>query len=120
VLARAQTPAGLWLQLASALATGNRVVVEAPEAVTRLLAGLPGDVAARVRLGQAGPGEVDAVLVEDDATAMARRVAEWPGPIVTVQAPFNGGYSLDLLVDEVSISTNTAAAGGNASLMALV
>jgi RHH-type transcriptional regulator, proline utilization regulon repressor / proline dehydrogenase / delta 1-pyrroline-5-carboxylate dehydrogenase len=70
-------------------------------------------------------GDIAAVLVEGDSAAVqavCRRVAFWPGPIVTVQgaAPGQGLYSLDLLVTETSISTNTAAAGGNAGLMALV
>ena len=48
-------------------------------------------------------------------------VAAMSGPIPIVQlADGNGGYRLDWLVDEVSTSINTAAAGGNASLMALV
>ncbi len=36
-----------------------------------------------------------------------------------VQARGAGGYRPDWLVEERSVSTNTAAAGGNASLMAL-
>jgi RHH-type proline utilization regulon transcriptional repressor/proline dehydrogenase/delta 1-pyrroline-5-carboxylate dehydrogenase len=48
------------------------------------------------------------------------------GPIRQVQAVTVTGlasgledYSLDALLEEVSISTNTAAAGGNAQLMTL-
>ena len=42
--------------------------------------------------------------------------AERDGPIVPVHvAP----YPLEFLVDEVSLSVNTAAAGGNASLMTI-
>jgi delta 1-pyrroline-5-carboxylate dehydrogenase len=44
-------------------------------------------------------------------------VASWPGKIVPVQDVANINH--DLLLREVSISINTAAAGGNASLMAL-
>ena len=46
----------------------------------------------------------------------ARRV---PGPIVTAHVPGDAGYALDWLLEEVSTSINTTAAGGNASLMAL-
>ena len=49
-----------------------------------------------------------------------------PGPLLLVQAASSGElangahpYCLDWLAEEVSISTNTAAAGGNASLMAI-
>ena len=48
---------------------------------------------------------------------MARRVAELPGKIVPVQDA--SAIDCGMLVHEVSISINTAAAGGNASLLAL-
>ncbi len=120
VLAIAATEKGLLLQLAAILATGNSVAVKASSA---LIAQLPAIVRQRVRAA-AGEGGVAAVLVEGDAEAVravSRRVADWPGPIVTVQSAQvgQGGYSLDLLVSETAVSTNTAAAGGNASLMAI-
>ena len=41
-----------------------------------------------------------------------------PGSIVPVHADDHGhGYCLDWLLEEVSTSINTTAAGGNASLM---
>ncbi len=48
--------------------------------------------------------------------ALGRRLAERDGPIVPVYVP---PYPLEFLVDEVSLSVNTAAAGGNASLMTI-
>ncbi|KKB13125.1 transcriptional regulator [Devosia geojensis] len=119
-LARAASEEGLIRQLAAILATGNRALVEGHNGV---LAKLPPAVRGRIDTGRAGAGKVAAVLVEGDREAVlatSREVAEWPGPIVTVQGSAEGRYNLDLLVEEVSISTNTAAAGGNASLMALV
>jgi RHH-type proline utilization regulon transcriptional repressor/proline dehydrogenase/delta 1-pyrroline-5-carboxylate dehydrogenase len=48
--------------------------------------------------------------------ALSHRLAHRPGPIVPVHlAP----YPREFLVDEVSLSVNTAAAGGNASLMTI-
>jgi RHH-type proline utilization regulon transcriptional repressor/proline dehydrogenase/delta 1-pyrroline-5-carboxylate dehydrogenase len=48
--------------------------------------------------------------------ALSRRLAEREGPIVPVHlAP----YAPEFLVEEVSLSVNTAAAGGNASLMTI-
>ena len=43
------------------------------------------------------------------------------GPLVQIQVRAQGGleYDLDRLLEEISISTNTAAAGGNASLMSM-
>ena len=52
----------------------------------------------------------------DDLIALNQRLAERDGPIVPVHlAP----YPPEFLFDEVSLSVNTAAAGGNASLMTI-
>jgi len=52
----------------------------------------------------------------DELLALTRRLAQRDGPIVPVHvAP----YPLEFLVDEISLSINTAAAGGNASLMSI-
>jgi RHH-type proline utilization regulon transcriptional repressor/proline dehydrogenase/delta 1-pyrroline-5-carboxylate dehydrogenase len=68
--------------------------------------------------------DIDAALLHADEastldwqTLLARR----PGPIVTLTAvrPGDTAVPLQRLVSERSISTNTAAAGGNASLMTL-
>ena len=68
------------------------------------------------------------VLFEGGAEGLAdamRRLAVRPGPIVRLQAltpeRLAAGEDFDLaqLTEEVSIATNTAAAGGNASLMAV-
>ena len=55
-----------------------------------------------------------------------RELAARNGPIVSVQglasdeiASGRGRYALERLVVERAVSTNTAAAGGNASLMAI-
>jgi RHH-type proline utilization regulon transcriptional repressor/proline dehydrogenase/delta 1-pyrroline-5-carboxylate dehydrogenase len=52
----------------------------------------------------------------EDLTALNRRLAERPGRIVPVHLE---PYPREFLFDEVSLSVNTAAAGGNASLMAI-
>jgi RHH-type proline utilization regulon transcriptional repressor/proline dehydrogenase/delta 1-pyrroline-5-carboxylate dehydrogenase len=49
-------------------------------------------------------------------------MAARPGAIVPVHAVApgeRGGYPLELLLEEIAISTNTTAAGGNASLMSI-
>ena len=53
---------------------------------------------------------------EGDLEAVLATMAGRDGPIVPV---YLAPYPRDLLVDEVSLSVNTAAAGGNASLMAI-
>jgi RHH-type proline utilization regulon transcriptional repressor/proline dehydrogenase/delta 1-pyrroline-5-carboxylate dehydrogenase len=60
-------------------------------------------------------------LIEGDAERVRelnQAIAALPGPIVLTQAG-SAGYRLDWLVEEVSTSINTTAAGGNASLMAM-
>ncbi|WP_422003336.1 bifunctional proline dehydrogenase/L-glutamate gamma-semialdehyde dehydrogenase PutA [Reyranella sp.] len=95
ILCVADDPAERAGQIALAVASGNRATGDAdrPDIAAALFAGGP-----------------EALL------ALQQRLAAREGPIVPVHvAP----YPADLLVDEVSVSVNTAAAGGNASLMAI-
>ncbi|MGU3327565.1 trifunctional transcriptional regulator/proline dehydrogenase/L-glutamate gamma-semialdehyde dehydrogenase [Methylobacterium mesophilicum] len=130
VLAIAETKRGLILQLGAIIATGNRAVVLSPDRIFAALAELPAELAARVErtadLAQAG--EVRAVLYEGDPVGLRtlnRALAERLGPILqsqarTVDALAAGDlYTLTGLVEERSTAINTAAAGGNASLMAI-
>ncbi|QRG09848.1 bifunctional proline dehydrogenase/L-glutamate gamma-semialdehyde dehydrogenase PutA [Xanthobacter dioxanivorans] len=126
-----KTETGLWRQVGAALATGNRMVVDAPDALTVPVARLPRPVVARMTVGHAGSGAASfaAALVEGEGaelTAAALRIAALPGPVVPIHAaspaeaaatPF--AWPANLLLEEVSVSVNTAAAGGNASLMAM-
>lgn len=125
ILLAPATREGLFHQLAASLATGNHVVVDANAALVAMLADLPASVGARIR---SDASEVSAALAEGggaEITALLTRLAERKGAIVTVQAASTealrepGAYSLDLLIEEVSVSINTTAAGGNASLMML-
>ncbi|HEX2794179.1 MAG TPA: bifunctional proline dehydrogenase/L-glutamate gamma-semialdehyde dehydrogenase PutA [Croceicoccus sp.] len=62
-----------------------------------------------------------AVLVERPTPDLLTRIAAMDGPIPLVQSPgSDGSYCRAWLCEEVSTSVNTTAAGGNASLMALV
>jgi RHH-type transcriptional regulator, proline utilization regulon repressor / proline dehydrogenase / delta 1-pyrroline-5-carboxylate dehydrogenase len=117
--------AGLFHQLAACLATGNDVAVAADGALTAMLAELPASVRARIRTDA---GQVSGALTEGDGasvTRLLRELAGREGGIVSVQAAtpaalaMPDAYSLSLLVEEVSVSINTTAAGGNASLMML-
>lgn len=68
-------------------------------------------------------------LIEGDAervVAINKKIAALPGPLVLVQAATTEAldretqpYNLDWLMEEVSVSVNTTAAGGNASLMSI-
>jgi RHH-type proline utilization regulon transcriptional repressor/proline dehydrogenase/delta 1-pyrroline-5-carboxylate dehydrogenase len=114
ILLRPATTAGLYRQIAAVLATGCDGLLEG----MALPANIPASVAARIVA--LDDGELAGALIEGDAAsigAMLKELAARPGPIVTAQTASTDGYNLDLLLDEVSTSINTAAAGGNASLM---
>ena len=130
VAAIAATEPGLFLQVGAILACGNRAVVIAPEPIRAALRGLPQACAARVADAPAleAAGDVAAILFEGDADGLRglnRTVAARAGAILPVQArtpeALAGGdlYTAIGLVDEVSTAINTAAAGGNASLMSV-
>ena len=130
VAALARTPEALLIQVGAILATGNVAVVEAPSSVRAVLDGLPPKLRPRVELAadwRTAPG-IGAVLYEGDAEglrALDQEVAARPGAIVPAQAATTAGlaagidYDLERLLEECAISTNTAAAGGNASLMSI-
>lgn len=115
VLMRPATRQGLFRQMAAILATGNIGVVQG----MTLPVDLPAEVTACFQTDASGP--FAAALVEGDAAkivATMQCVVDMPGPIVPVHAEDHGhGYCLDWLLEEVSTSINTTAAGGNASLM---
>ncbi|MDX2203422.1 MAG: trifunctional transcriptional regulator/proline dehydrogenase/L-glutamate gamma-semialdehyde dehydrogenase [Hyphomicrobiaceae bacterium] len=126
VLVVARSEAALRQQITLALATGNRVRIAAPLATAppyaALLSRLPVPLSAAIAVR--GPDEpVGAVLFDGDQgelVALQQAIAAQPGPIVPVlAASASGRYPLECLVLETSTSINTAAAGGNASLMSI-
>ncbi|MFT4266053.1 MAG: L-glutamate gamma-semialdehyde dehydrogenase, partial [Xenophilus sp.] len=133
VLCVAATPEGAQAQWEALRPLGNRALwLDAP-AARAFAATLPEAerhaacaFVAEAALDEAG---FDAVLFEGDPDALRalhERVAARGGPIVSVQglagtdlASGRGRYARAQLVVERSVSTNTAAAGGNASLMSI-
>ncbi len=126
-----QTMEGLIRQIAAVLATGNTGVIDAASGLERELAALPTSVAARLSFARdwASSGPFSGALIEGDADrvkAASQSIAGLPGPLVLVQAATTedlatnpDAYGLNWLLEEVSTSVNTAAAGGNASLMSI-
>jgi RHH-type proline utilization regulon transcriptional repressor/proline dehydrogenase/delta 1-pyrroline-5-carboxylate dehydrogenase len=126
-----ETEDGLYRQLAAVLATGNHAVIDIAAGLKEALTALPATVAAR--LSFTSDWKTDApfagALIEGDAERIRtvnKQIAALPGPLVLVQAASSeelsrnpGAYCLNWLVEEVSTSINTAAAGGNASLMSI-
>jgi RHH-type proline utilization regulon transcriptional repressor/proline dehydrogenase/delta 1-pyrroline-5-carboxylate dehydrogenase len=132
VLCIASTASGARAQLAAVLATGNRALFIGASG-EQLVGALP--VALRSYAAVSHDGdlgvEYDAVLFEGDSDALqslVRQIAARGGPIVSVQSvatgafdegAFGDDYALERLLTERSVSVNTAAAGGNASLMTI-
>jgi RHH-type proline utilization regulon transcriptional repressor/proline dehydrogenase/delta 1-pyrroline-5-carboxylate dehydrogenase len=130
VLCLASTMASMVCQIGAALAAGNTALVLPPPDATSLVGMVPRSWRGHVRLlTDPAAVECDAVLFEGDADALRHWLgvfAERAGPIVPFHAVPRGGltsgraeYDLAWLLQERAVSTNTAAAGGNASLMAV-
>jgi RHH-type proline utilization regulon transcriptional repressor/proline dehydrogenase/delta 1-pyrroline-5-carboxylate dehydrogenase len=113
------------VQLAATLAVGSRAVWPAGARV--LAETLPEAVRDRIALAAdwtQAAAHADAAIAHADADALcdaAARLAGRPGAIVVVAglAPGDTEIPLERLVTERALSVNTAAAGGNASLMAI-
>ncbi|WP_331296540.1 L-glutamate gamma-semialdehyde dehydrogenase [Methylobacterium hispanicum] len=117
------TEAGLHAQLAAALATGNRVRLCARDVLRSRVADLPESVRTVIDLSDApDPAGCAAVLAEAEGAALEavlHAVAEGAPAVIPVHTAVDGLYPTGWLLRERSLSINTAAAGGNASLMAL-
>ena len=113
------------VQLAGVLAVGSRAIW--PLEAARLLHRLPADVQTHVALAsdwRAKAVKFDAVLLHgtvDELAKVQQHLAEREGPVIGVERFDAGGNSIAMerLVIERAMSINTAAAGGNASLMTI-
>ena len=131
MLCVASSPAGAVAQLATCLATGNQALFVASGAAADVLNGLPASVRAKVK--QITDAEIDSAAFEgalfegeaEQLKTLNQRLVKRSGPIVNLQgltpAQLKSGqhYGNEILLAERSISINTAAAGGNASLMTM-
>jgi RHH-type proline utilization regulon transcriptional repressor/proline dehydrogenase/delta 1-pyrroline-5-carboxylate dehydrogenase len=115
------------VQLAAVMAVGSTAVLPDSELSKAVRARLPQEVQARVELvPEWNKDEVhfDAVLHHGDSDqlrAVCEQIAKRGGAIVGVHGLSQGetGICLERLVIERALSVNTAAAGGNASLMSI-
>ena len=114
--------AGLVQQLIVALTSGNRLLLPDCAEADALLAELPTEVRDRVCSAADWFEQSFAALLFDgsdaDADDWRRRLAEREGPLVPLLRA-SPHYAMSRLVHERTLSINTTAAGGNASLMAM-
>jgi len=107
-------------QLIAAFATGNQVLLADTTDGQRLAQALPGLVSLATDLAHVNL--LNAVLFNGDkehAEALRRQLALRDGALIPLIITGHNGYELQRLVVERAVSVNTAAAGGNASLMTL-
>jgi RHH-type proline utilization regulon transcriptional repressor/proline dehydrogenase/delta 1-pyrroline-5-carboxylate dehydrogenase len=128
VLCRARREDDLFVQIGAALAVGAVALVDTKPSIEAELVRLDGPLAAAVVVARLNPSRpIAAALVEDERAAILatlREMADRTGPIVPVHvAPArdrdDADGPLEWLVRERSLSVNTAAAGGDAALLAL-
>lgn len=127
VLCLAEGEADLLTQLAAVLAVGSSAVWPDNALGKTLRTRLPKDVQARIKLvAEWNKDDVvfDAVLHHGDSDqlrSVCEQMAKRAGAIVGVQGLSSGEttIALERLVIERALSVNTAAAGGNASLMTI-
>ncbi|GGJ96136.1 trifunctional transcriptional regulator/proline dehydrogenase/L-glutamate gamma-semialdehyde dehydrogenase [Pseudomonas matsuisoli] len=127
VLCLAEEQDDLLTQIAAVMSVGSGAVVQKTKATDELVTSLPAAVQAkvvRVADWKQPDARFDAVLYHGDSDQLrevCRTVAERKGPIVSVTGLFRGetAVPLERLLIERSLSVNTAAAGGNASLMTI-
>ena len=125
VLCIAKQPSDRLIQLAAVTACGSRALWPDDADHRQLLATLPDAVRNCIDLStQAVSDCYDAVIYHGDTdqlSALCQQVAERPGPIAIVQGYDQGEttIALERFLFERSVSVNTAAAGGNASLMTI-
>lgn len=131
ILLAPQTETGLYRQLTAVLATGNSAVIDEASGLRSVLRDLPASVVARAVWSTDWQSDAPfaGALVEGDGERLVdinKKLAALPGPLVLTQAASSAQlvqnadcYCLNWLLEEVSTSINTTAAGGNASLMAI-
>jgi RHH-type proline utilization regulon transcriptional repressor/proline dehydrogenase/delta 1-pyrroline-5-carboxylate dehydrogenase len=128
IAAVAESEHGAAVAIGAVLAAGSVAVVEAGSPVEALAARLPEELRDRVEIvsGWRTAEDLGALVFEGGREALLgllAEVAERPGPIVTVHArareeiAAGAAWDVERLVEERTVSTNTAAGGGDATLL---
>ncbi|OZI71896.1 trifunctional transcriptional regulator/proline dehydrogenase/L-glutamate gamma-semialdehyde dehydrogenase [Bordetella genomosp. 12] len=126
IYCHADNPADFNAQLAAVLRVGATAILDARSAAAREFhASLPDTLRASLHLSSAiEQTPFDAAICHGEGDVILQHLSEMaarPGEIVNVIALPSGEVHVPLyrLITELAVSTNTAAAGGNASLMTM-
>lgn len=126
-----RTESGLYRLLAACFACGNRAVIDAACGLQTVLDDLPSlcDNSVSWTENPVADAPFAGAVIEGEETRITdvlQSLSQLPGPLILSQAAGTeqlkkdtAAICLDWLVEEVALSVNTAAAGGNASLMAI-
>ena len=122
VLCEARNEEGLLHQLAAVWATGNKPLIVQSAWRDGVLDRLPDDLKLQAVSVDAASDGFDVVLCDSDAAhahAWARTVCQLSAAVVPVVCPdrYDGRYPLYRLLVERTLTVNTTASGGNASLL---
>jgi delta 1-pyrroline-5-carboxylate dehydrogenase len=106
-------------QVALATGLGNTAIVGDAADARQVQLRAPGDCKAVADPLDCGPDAVLFAGSEDAAAAVRTRLAAGDGPLVPVVVGSDGRYDASRLVVERTLTVNTTASGGNASLLSL-
>jgi len=115
----AATEAELTTQARMATQLGNTALLTASAAATRVCAEVGSQCMAVADPFAAAPDAVLFAGADDDIAALRKRLAAREGPLIPLVVPRNGVYDAARLVSERTVTINTTASGGNASLLSL-
>lgn len=123
VLCVASQEDDLLVQLAGILAVGTEALW--PQAMAAVASRLPAEVRAHIRMEETGKVQDFGIVMlhggVDQLITLQKQMAHRSGPVIPVErlAPGEDAIPLERLLTEKAVSINTAAAGGNASLMTM-
>ena len=122
VLCRAADRSACLLQIAAVMATANQALLEDSPWARALAGELPREVRARIGwVGRWQQADFELALLDagcTDGPLVRQQLAQRDGPRIRVLQA-GPHYGLQWMVAERTVSTNTTAAGGNASLLTL-
>ena len=115
----AATGPELLAQARLAVQLGNTAVLAASTAAGRVCAEIGGACEMVADPLAAAPDAVLFAGADDEAAALRKRLAAQDGPLVPLLVAHDGAYDAMRLVSERTVTINTTASGGNASLLSL-